>query len=150
MSTIDSYNILSTEEIVVAQYSRTQVTPRTALATDTAADEAKLWDDALDRMLEWRKTPEQFEPEDAPDLAVLDTAIDYAVDERTDGGVAPVSIVPSGNGRVAFEWHSHGAIMLIEFVERGRAVYTRFVDGKVEEKGQLVRDPKSRKLELSD
>lgn len=148
MTMLDAQNILSDISGMVSPFSRTHATPQTALATPAAQDDAALWDDACERMLAWRMNTDQFEPDDAPEIDILDTAIDFAVDERTRGGPVPTSIVPSGDGRVAFEWRYRGSTMVVEFVARGRARYTSFISGKVVAKGVLVRNPKSRKLEL--
>ncbi len=148
MSALDTQSILSETGVVLSR-SPTSATPQTALATPVTED-AALWDDAIERMLAWRGDTDSFEPDDAPEINILDTAIDLAVDERTRGGPAPSCVVPSGDGRVAFEWHDHDSTMIIEFVARGRARYTRLMLGKVVEKGVLVRNPLSRKLELSD
>jgi len=118
------------------------------LATGATHDDTALWEHAREKLLSWRSNADQFEPEDAPDIAVLDTATDFTVDEQNRGGPAPSSIVPSGNGRVAFEWSSRGETMIVEFISRGHARYTSFVNNKVVEKGLLARNPRSRLLEL--
>lgn len=147
MSTLDARNILSDATGCVTPFSRTHGASPDALATSTN-DDASLWDDACERMLDWRGNPGQFNEEDEPSIEILDTAIDFAVDERTRGGPAPTIIIPSGNGKVAFEWHYRRSTMIIEFVGRGHAKYTRFADGRVIEKGVLSRNPQTRKLEL--
>jgi len=148
MNMLDAQDILSDVSGMVSPFGRTHATPQTALSTPATHDDAALWDDACERMLAWRSSTDQFEPDDAPEVDILDTAIDFAVDERTRGGPAPSSIVPSGDGRVAFEWNDRGSTMVVEFIARGRARFTRIISGKVVEKGVLVRNPKSRKLEL--
>lgn len=147
MSTLDAQTILSDTTGRVTPFSRTHGASPDALATP-ANDDVSLWDDACERMLAWRSNPGQFNKEDEPSIEILDTAIDFAVDERTCGGPAPTIIIPSGDGKVAFEWHYRRNTMIIEFVGRGRAKYTKFADGRVIEKGVLIRNPQSRKLEL--
>ena len=147
MSTLDAKNILSDTTAAVTPFSKTHGASRDALAT-SATDDASLWDDACERMLAWRSNPTQFNDEDEPSIEILDTAIDFAVDERTRGGPAPTIIIPSGDGNVSFEWHYRQSTMIIEFVDRGRAKYTKFASGHVIEKGVLIRNPQTRKLEL--
>lgn len=147
MSMLDTPNILSDASGSITPFTRTHAAPPEALATSATGD-AAVWDDACERMLAWRSNPNQFAPDDQPSTEILDTAIDFAVDERTRGGPAPSIIIPSGDGRVAFEWHYRHSTMIIDFVGRGRAKYTKFADGRVVEKGVLIRNPQTRKLEL--
>jgi len=147
MSTLEARNILSDAIDSVRPFARTHGAPPEALATPTT-DDASLWDDACERMLAWRADPSVFDEDDRPTVEILDTAIDFAVDEGTRGGASPSIIVPSGDGRVAFEWHFRRSTMILEFVGCGRAKYTMFADGRVIEQGVLVRNPRSRKLEL--
>ena len=147
MSTQVARTILSDATGLVTPFSRTHGASPDALAT-SATDDASLWDDACERMLAWRSNPGQFDADDEPSTEILDTAIDFAVDERTRGGPAPTIIVPSGDRKVAFEWHYRRSTMIIDFVGRGRAKYTKFADGRVVEKGVLIRNPQTRKLEL--
>jgi len=148
MSSLDTHSITTGTADIFSPFTKTRGAPRTSLASPDSGASAELWGDAVERMLAWRSNPERFEPDDAPTLDVLDTAIDYAIDELDRSGPAPTSIVPSGDGRVAFEWYDQGSTMIVEFVGRGRARYTRIDAGKVVEKGVLVRNPRSRKLEL--
>jgi len=147
MSTMDRRSILSDVTGSVTPFSRTHGASPDVLATTSTGD-AALWDDACERMLAWRSGSEHFDADDEPTLEILDTAIDFAVDERTSGGPAPTIIIPSGDGKVAFEWHHRRGTMVIEFVGRGRAKYTKFADGRVIDKGVLTRNPQTRKLEL--
>lgn len=147
MSTLESRSIVSDANASVVPFTQTRGAPPQALAT-AMRDDADLWRDACDRMLSWRSNPTLFDPADRPAIDVLDAAIDFAVDELDRRGPAPSIIVPSGDGAVAFEWHSRDRVMIIEFVGRGRAVYTIFDHGKVTSEGSLVRDPQSRRLEL--
>lgn len=147
MSTLDARNTLSEANRSVTPFSGTRGASPDALTT-SATDDASLWDDACERMLAWRMDPGQFDEDDEPCIEILDTAIDFAVDERTGGGPAPTIVIPSGDGKIAFEWHYRRSTMIIEFVGRGRAKYTKFADGRVIDKGVLTRNPESRKLEL--
>jgi len=124
-------------------------TPADALVSSVRPD-VKHWQHAIDEMLRWKSCPGQFGVDDQPEEAVLDTAIDYAVDQIEDaqGYPAPSSIIPSGSGRIAMEWNDGSFTVIIEFVALGRAIYTRFNHGKVEERRELNRNPKSRKLEM--
>jgi hypothetical protein len=116
----------------------------------SARPDTKLWRHAVDAMLGWRSCPNQFDADDQPDDAILETALDYAVDQIEDelGDPVPTSIVPSGGGRIAMEWNDGPYTVVIEFVALGLASYTRFNRGRIESKQQLRRNPKSRKLEL--
>lgn len=148
MSTLGSRGTISAGAGIISPFTKTSAAPQTSLASPDSGASAELWCNAVERMLAWRSHPERFEPDDAPTIEVLDTAIDYAEDERGRSGPAPTSIVPSGDGRVAFEWCDRGSTMIVEFVGRGRARYTIIDAGKVVKKGVLVRNPLSRKLEL--
>lgn len=107
-----------------------------------------LWKQAIDEMLAWRAGSELFEPDDVPDQEILDTAIDYAMDQIRERGPVPSSIIPSGSGRIAMEWNDRDSTVVIEFVALGVATYTLFDCGKRRHKLYLFRDPASRKLEL--
>lgn len=137
------------------RYGGTGGTPADALSPtrrDAALKRQRVedWQQAIHEMLGWMSTPDQFDPQDQPDDAILETAIDYAADqiEEEEGDIAPDSIVLSGSGRIAMEWNDGAATAIIEFVQRGKAHFTLFVEGKVREKQVLVRNPESRKLEL--
>ncbi|MBI1374287.1 MAG: hypothetical protein GC159_16345 [Phycisphaera sp.] len=131
-------------------------TPADALASSVRQDtiicqqKANDWQQAVDVLLGWKSSPDQFDPEDRPDAAILDTAIDYAFDQSRfeDGDVAPDSIIPSGSGRVAMEWNDGQETVIIDFVGRGVARYTLFKQGRVQAKLVLRRNPESRQLEL--
>jgi len=120
--------------------------------TTSAERDTDHWRQAIDEMLRWRSTPEWFEPADRPDEEVLDTAIDYAMDQigEPGGEPAPSSILPSGAGRIAMEWNHGPYTVILEFVRRGTALYTKFDCGRVTGKYLLARNPASRKLELQD
>lgn len=124
-------------------------TPPAALKT-RFRPEVEHWQSAIDEMLRWRLDGSVFEPEDRPRIHILDTAIDFAADQKEDesGGRAPTSIMPSGNGRVAMEWNQGSYTMIIEFVALGRAVCTEFSGGEVRNQYELKRNPVSRKLEI--
>jgi hypothetical protein len=124
-------------------------TPADALASSARPD-AKLWKHAVDEMLGWTSRRGQFDADDEPDRAILETAIDYAVDqiECKEGDPAPASSIPSGSGRIAMEWNEGPITVIIEFIALGRASYTTFNCGRMESKRYLERNPKSRKLEL--
>jgi hypothetical protein len=146
MSTLPARSILSGCGRTVTPFAKTRGATAEVLATP-AIDSASLWTDAIDRMLEWRADPDRFDPCDAPSSEILDSAIDYAHDASRSGCFAPTIIVPSGDGRVAFEWHFGRDLMLIEFVGQGTANLTVFTDGKVVRRDELTRDPLTRTLE---
>lgn len=128
-------------------YAVTQGTPAEAL-TSHGPDDEDLWNEAIESMLDWRSDPTQFAPEDQPDFAILDTAIDYAMDSIPKKVPAPSSVAPSGSGRVSFEWHAGNDAVIFEIVRRGEAEYTRFAGGNVVRQGRFIRNPMTRKLEL--
>lgn len=129
-------------------YLQTGGTSDSALASTTLPTPELGWFDAIERMLEWRNSPETFAPEDRIDIGVLDSAIDLAVDYDSMNQPVPSSIVPSGSGCIAFEWNAGSETMIIELTGVGRATVTRFEDGRVVYRGVLLRDPKTRKLQL--
>lgn len=120
-----------------------------ALVSSSRPDVA-LWRQAIDQMLGWRSAAADLAAEDKPDDDVLDTAIDYAVDqiENISGAAAPSSIIPSGSGRIAMEWNDGSITFIIEFVALGTANLIEFRAGKVIRRSTLRRNPKSRQLEL--
>lgn len=146
MSTVQEASAAVTPENTVL-YGGTQGTPPEAL-TWRGVDDGALWREALEAMLSWRSNPEQFEPDDRPDISILDTAIDYAVDVRDLGVSPPSNIVPAGSGRVAFEWCAGEVTLIVELVGSGEAEVTRFLGNRVVEKQRLLRNPQTRKLEL--
>lgn len=111
-------------------------------------NDASLWRSAIDELLRWKSAADTFDDDDAPDSAILDTAIDFAVDMLHERGPAPRSIVPSGNGSIAMEWRDGAVTLIVEFNEPGRATYSKFCNGRLDEVENLYRDPMSRKLEL--
>ncbi len=146
MSTLQAESAAVTQENTVV-YGGTQGTPPDVL-TSRGVDDGALWREAIEAMLSWRSDPEQFEPDDRPDLSILDTAIDYAVDIRDLGVSPPSNIVPSGSGHVAFEWCAGEETLIVELVCSGEAAVTHFLDNRVIEKQRLLRNPQTRKLEL--
>ena len=146
MNTLQEHCVSVTRENTVV-YVGTQGTPPDAL-TSSAVDDRALWDEALEAMLSWRSSPENFAPEDRPDLPIVDAALDYAIDVRDLDVSPPSSIVPSGSGRVAFEWRAGEKTLIVELVGSGEAVLTRFLDNRVVEQQRLLRNPQTRKLEL--
>ena len=147
MSTVVAQSILTDATRLITPYSQAHgARPDSLLAS--ATDDVALWNDACERMLAWRSAPDEFDGDDQPSIEILDTAIDYAVDERDRGGPAPTIVVPSGGNKIAFEWHARRCTMIIEFIGCGYAKYTKFVDGRVIEKGVLERNPRTRKMEL--
>jgi len=107
-----------------------------------------LWCTAIDEMLSWKINSDYFEPEDQPSHDILEAAIDFAYDQICEGGPAPASIVPSGNGRIAMEWNEGNSTVVVEFIGLGFANYNVFVGQKLTINEQLTRNPLSRKLEL--
>lgn len=156
MSILNSHSILSDAARTVRQFAQTHGATADALAKSEVDDTCLLWKDACEHLLTWRSNPETFDSEDRPAIEILDTAIDYAVDQlqnagkKSQIGAAPTVIIPSGDGKVAFEWHHLKGAMVIEFVGRGRAKYTVFVGGRVVDKGLLERNPQTRQLERGE
>lgn len=113
--------------------------------------EIGLWKQAVDQMLQWRKSASADRSEDLPSAEIVDAAIDFAMDQigLKHATSAPDSIVPSGAGRIAMEWNSATSTVILEFVETGGAIHTRFgPNGTVVERNRVQRNPKSRQLEL--
>jgi hypothetical protein len=119
-------------------------------ALSTTWVDATLWEQIVDQLLRWKSNPDMFEIQDQPDHPVLATAIDYAVDQMrgNEGAAAPGSVISSGNGRIAMEWNDGPLTVTIEFTGLGVAEYTLFDHGKVHKKSALLRNPRSRQLEL--
>lgn len=146
MNTLQVQSAAVTQENTVV-YVGTQGTPPDAL-TSRGIDDGALWREAIEAMLSWRSNPEQFEPDDRPDLPIVDAALDLAVGVQDLGVSPPSSIVPSGSGRVAFEWWAGEETLIVELVGSGEAVLTRFLDNRVVESQRLLRNPQTSKLEL--
>lgn len=130
------------------QYPVTRGTPPDALAPREGVEDQILWKEIIESMLSWRSDSSKFDPADRPDQDILDAAIDYAVDASSSGAPVPSNVVPSGSGRVAFEWNAGDDAAIVEFIDRGVAMFTRFIGDCVEYKVRLLRDPRSRKLEI--
>jgi hypothetical protein len=145
MSTMQIHDTGITRDNSSKYDTATGGTPTNALF---ANDDIAAWKSACDEMLLWRSLSSPFEPEDQPDQAILNTAIDYAVDQIREGGPAPSSIIPSGSGRIAMEWNDAPITVIVEFIDVGTAIHTIFNEQKVVSRGILIRNPKSRKLEL--
>lgn len=118
------------------------------LVSDQQKNEAEHWDDAIDQILKFRTEPSCFEQDDMPGDEIFSTAIDFAVDHKDFGTRAPSWIVPSGAGRITFEWHIGNHKFLLEFVGEGVAEYVEMSNGKVVNRSIMRRNPSSRKLEL--
>ncbi len=145
MSMLQDSNTQITLKSSAKYETTTDGTPQNALFTNS---DVALWKSAYDEMLLWRSSSSPFELEDQPDQAILDTAIDYAVDQIREGGPAPSSIIPSGSGRIAMEWNDAPVTVIVEFIDVGTAIHTIFKGQKIVSRGRLIRNPKSRKLEL--
>ncbi len=117
--------------------------------TSDVNGEHALWKQAIDQMLAWKKAAAVDNLEDLPTNEIVDTAIDYAYEQAGSSTRAPDSVVPSGGGRIAMEWNDKGETMILEFVDLGIATCTIIKPtGKLVERHQLIRNPRSRKLEL--
>lgn len=118
------------------------------LVSDQGKNETEHWKDAIDQILKFKSNPNSLDQDDVPCDAVYEAAIDFAVDHKCLGARAPSWIVPSGAGRIAFEWHVGNRKFLLEFIEEGIAEYIEICDGKIANRGVMRRNPRSRKLEL--
>lgn len=124
----------------------TGVASADSLATFNYKDETH-WRNAIDELLLWKSAPDTFDIEFKPDPAILDSAIDFAVDNLEVSQPAPRSIVPSGNGSITMEWRDGPVTLIVEFDDPGRATFSRFCNGHLAEEGMLHRNPLSRSLE---
>ena len=145
MSTLQETDSLLTRESSAKYETATDGAPPEALFTGS---DAAAWRSAYNEMLGWMSPSSPFDPEDQPDQVIIEAAIDYAVDQIRANGPAPSSIIPSGNGRIAMEWNDAPFTVIVEFVDRGTATRTIFANQRVSSKVLLIRNPKSRKLEL--
>jgi hypothetical protein len=147
MSVIQCQPSSITRGVTLPYGTATGGTPATALSTSPRASETSLWTQLIDAMLKWKSDPSAFDPADVPSAPILDTAIDYAVDQRDRGFTAPSCGGPSGSGRIAFEWHSMPETLIIEFIDRGIARFSHFNGDRISERGHLVRNPLTRQME---
>lgn len=147
MSALQSHNSSITRGLTLPYGTNTSGTPATALTSSSQPNETTLWSQAVDAILSWKTTGSGFTEEDAPNAQILDTAIDYAIDQREQGLAAPSYAVPSGGGNIAFEWHSIRETLIVEFVARGRARFTHFKGDRVVARGHLIRNPLTRQLQ---
>ena len=124
-----------------------QNTARSAGGTISAplADQCdhQRWDDAIDAILAWRGSPADM------DVACLDSAIDFAYDQRAVGAPSPTSVFADENGEVAFEWTSPARTTIVTILECGAAEFVVLANGEVVSRARLTRDPQTRKLELT-
>lgn len=128
-------------------YGITHGAPPETLASQEVGDDQAFWDEVIEDMLSWLSDPSIFDPEDQPDKEILETALDYAYDQRSVSASVPSNVVPSGSGRIAFEWYAGDDAEIVEFIELGKAILTRFKGNRVIEVSHLFRNPQSRKLE---
>jgi len=118
-----------------------------ALASQEVSDDQTLWNEVIEDMLSWLSDSSIFDPEDRPDKDILETALDSAYDQRSVSAPVPSNVVPSGSGRIAFEWYVGNDAEIVEFIGLGKAIYTKFEGDRVVETSYLFRNPQSRKLE---
>jgi len=126
----------------------TSVSTEHILVSDQDKIETAHWEEAIDQILKFKSDTDFLDQNDVPSDAAYQAAIDFAVDHKDLETRAPSWIVPSGSGRIVFEWHVGDSKFLLEFVEEGFAKYIELHRGKVVNRGFMHRNPISRKLEL--
>jgi hypothetical protein len=72
------------------------------------------WAEVVDQLLAARHLPDDWDGQGsvAPEPAVVDRAISFALSKEEDGCTPPDFAIPTVNGTVVFEWHG-----LSEYVE---------------------------------
>lgn len=119
------------------------------LASGLSSTDAANWDALLEELLRWRQQGiELFVADDNPTPEVLDTALDFIQDYRRVQRT-PSSAIPSGSGRISFEWRSgterKPVIESLEFTGAGQAEYVRIVGENVVELERWFRSPTTRR-----
>lgn len=114
--------------------------------TDSSGDmitsERDPWKQAVDTLLGWYKDPDEI------DADCLNSAIDFASDQRDDGVSPPSSIIATDDGEITFEWRRSRLLIMVTILASGLAEYTKLHDCRVVDEGLLRRDPLTRKLQL--
>lgn len=114
-------------------YATTRGASTESLAT--RQEDRMAWLELIDALKDWWENPDQFEPQDRPDPAILIAAIRCAANWMESRTQAPTHALPSGSGNVAFEWESPGGLMIVEIVDPERARFTVFSGDAVASKG---------------
>ena len=134
----------------VVPYSQTRGATADGLATGPRNVDAALWEEVNDTLLSWLGGSSSLEEEDQPSREILESALDFTDDLRSEGQPAPSFVVPSRDGLIAFEWHyGGGRIEIVEVIKRGTFLYTQFTNNKVTKRVELTRNPLTRKMQLS-
>ena len=123
---------------------RTRGTPQSALSTDIKRGDEALWKAVIDRLLKWSSDLSIFAPDDRPDALILRSAIDFAYDSMAEDQPAPTSMMPSGQGAIAFEWDTGRFTQIVELTGIGTGTFTSFKDGKIVAHIGISRDPETR------
>lgn len=114
-------------------YATTRGAATESLAT--RQEERAVWLELIDALKDWWENPEQFEPQDRPDPAILIAAIRCAANWMESRTLAPTHALPSGSGNVAFEWEAPSGLMIVEIVDPERARFTVFSGDSVVSEG---------------
>jgi len=131
-------------------YGITQGTTADALVSREVDEDQILWDEIEEAILSWYSS-DIFDPMDRPATEILNTALDFVIDQKSAfGAPAPSNVVPSGSGQIAFEWNTGNDAVILEFTGLGVAVVTKFKGNRVVKTFTLIRNPRSRKLEIED
>lgn len=139
--------LASNDSLTQARFVGT--TPDTGFSDSSALDAQDIrWKRVMDKLLEWGKA--SSEESSCPMNPLIRSALDFAVDCRHLRLGAPTCVYRNDDDEIAFTWGSGGSVITIEVVDSGLAEYTEFRAGRVVREEMLLRDPRTRKLEIRE
>jgi hypothetical protein len=133
----DSTVLITDSEVVMSRRPEETDSSRPSIAQPT-----ELWSDVIDTLLGWSQSSDEIVP------ACLQSAIDFAWDQREARAAPPTSVIATEDGDITFEWRSPKLTIIVTILDSGRAEYVKLHDSQVVEEGLLRRNPLTRKLEL--
>lgn len=126
--------ITATDTEGILRYDATRGASQAEMASNIVR--AQVWAQVCEQIESWRQNPDWFDPEDRPDPAILQTAIEFASDQAYEAEV-PSHVAPSGEGRIIFAWQSRTTTFSIEILSRYEAEGLYFDRGKIRQQFPL-------------
>ena len=149
MSTLRKSRELKTfsEEMIkqTSQQSSSEAISDSALASSEKLTYRASWDEVINLLLSWLSNPEPVEYEELSPINknTLRSTLDFCYDFAEEFP-APISVAPSVDGGVVFEWRYGDVLREIEFTDVGKAELTEMNAEKVITHCYLKRNPEHR------